>query len=729
MGSSEADSDRRLFDDPPARYRILPGFGGHLGEVGIEHLKSLGFGGVLYMQPKEGYLTDPTGWDHLAALVEAFRKNGLYLWLYDEEGFPSGAGGGQVLAGYPEGEAVGLYYDFAFVGPGAHVRLAIPWGDPVCLRAGPVRSGVLDLESMVDLADQLEAARQGAAGGHEKRVVHWDAPQRDRWLLSAFSRRILYERTFAELSDIKTPYHLPNLMDREAVKRFLDLTHERYYERLGKDFGKTIPAFFTDEPCLLNYRAPEPERVTSLPWHADFARWFSERYGYDIMERLPALYHDCGPGTRRIRCDYWQLVSEKVESAYHGQIAQWCEAHGIAYSGHLLMEERLRWHVMMQGDYMRSIRRMHVPGIDVLVSKPEQTRPDDNYYHVALFLGAKYCSSAKHHYRRSRALSETSGYAQWMEKQSCSAEEVRATFSWQCALGIDTFVTFYGGAGFPYGRDFFPPAAWKPINDYVGRLALCLTGGRHVCDVAVFYPIKSQWANHTRMPNELAEEADALQNRLDLEHIETSMELLESQRDFDYIHQEDLLAARISGTHFMVADEAYGALVFPPTDTEDVAVIEKAIEFAEAGGVVLVVGRRALHDAGGNDALMLDSMDRLLAAAPERVRFVAEPGGLASALDVLVPRDFRPEPASRNMLYLHRRKNGHEIFFVVNNAARSWSGSVFLAAGRGAEIWDPVDGSIQPAAVKRVGDMLEVHLTIRPYCGTLIVAGGRTGRG
>ena len=37
-------------------------------------------------------------------------------------------------------------------------------------------------------------------------------------------------------------------MNRQATERFIELTHEKYYEAVGEDFGTWIPAIFTDEP-------------------------------------------------------------------------------------------------------------------------------------------------------------------------------------------------------------------------------------------------------------------------------------------------------------------------------------------------------------------------------------------------------------------------------------------------------------------------------------------------
>lgn len=716
MGSY-ANSEQ--FKNPPPSHRIIPGFGGHLGEVDIRHLKALGFGGVLYMPPKEGYLTDQDDWNHLEDLMQTFRENDLSIWIYDEEGFPSGAAGGQVLADYSEGEASGIYYSFLFADGGDAAQLDIPEGHPVLIGAAPVRNGILELEEMQ--AIDIEPG-QG--------TVSWVSPDQRRWLLMAFTHTILYERTFAAFSDIKTPYHLPNLMDAAATERFIQLTHDRYFRRLGKHFGNTIPAFFTDEPCLLNYTGPKDadnagDVVTAFPWHRDFPRWFSERYGYDFIKKLPALYHDCGVGTKKMRCDYWGLVAEKVETAYHRKISEWCNAHNVASSGHLLMEERLPWHVSMQGDYMRCLRHMQIPGIDVLVSKSEQSRPTDNYYKVALFLGAKFCSSIKHHYRRERAVSETSGYAQLMENEPYNADDVRATISWQYAMGIDTFITFYGGAGFSYGKDFFSPECWKQINSYTGRIGVCLAGGSHVCDLLVFYPIKSQWANHIKRKNGLAFEDSNLQEFLDTEYVEMSMDLLEHQRDFDYVHQQDLLPSTVHEGRIRITDEEYRVLILPPMDTEDAIVIEKAKAFAESGGIVLAVGRLPEHDAGGKDEVLQTRVQELFAADSKRVRFIRNRKDLIPTLDSLLAPDFTAAPESRQLLCVHRRKQCGDLYFVFNNSSEDWTGSVTLAGRGEVELWNPVDGSITPLRAEVTDRAVKVKIVIPRYCGELIVIGAR----
>ena len=46
-----------------------------------------------------------------------------------------------------------------------------------------------------------------------------------------------------------------DILNPEAVKLFIRLTHDRYYEELKEYFGNTIIGFFTDEPCALGRNA------------------------------------------------------------------------------------------------------------------------------------------------------------------------------------------------------------------------------------------------------------------------------------------------------------------------------------------------------------------------------------------------------------------------------------------------------------------------------------------
>ncbi|MCR4414520.1 MAG: hypothetical protein NUV77_19035, partial [Thermoguttaceae bacterium] len=120
------------WNEPPARDRPLqivhgislsgqwpPGLeGGLAGKPPDEVARAVarffqarGLGGVVCNVAFDDYLRSEDAWRTLATAVEACRDRGLVVWIYDEEGYPSGAAGGLVLRGHPEYEATALAYD------------------------------------------------------------------------------------------------------------------------------------------------------------------------------------------------------------------------------------------------------------------------------------------------------------------------------------------------------------------------------------------------------------------------------------------------------------------------------------------------------------------------------------------------------------------------------------------------------------------------------------------
>ena len=63
-------------------------------------------------------------------------------------------------------------------------------------------------------------------------------------------------------------------MNPDAIRLFLDVTHEEYKKRYGAFFGKSIPGIFFDEI----YMTGKP-----LPWTEKLPERFEERYGYSVF--------------------------------------------------------------------------------------------------------------------------------------------------------------------------------------------------------------------------------------------------------------------------------------------------------------------------------------------------------------------------------------------------------------------------------------------------------------
>ncbi len=94
--------------------QIIPAFEEWVGatdELIRERVRGLvktGLGGLVTNVRIQNYLRDETSWDILQRGVRIAHDEGLRVWIYDEEGYPSGAAGGMVLEREPSVEAQGL---------------------------------------------------------------------------------------------------------------------------------------------------------------------------------------------------------------------------------------------------------------------------------------------------------------------------------------------------------------------------------------------------------------------------------------------------------------------------------------------------------------------------------------------------------------------------------------------------------------------------------------------
>ena len=74
----------------------------------VRALLRAGLGGLVTNVSLKNYLRDDAAWEVLKRGITIAHEEGLRVWIYDEEGYPSGAAGGLVLEKAPSSEAQGL---------------------------------------------------------------------------------------------------------------------------------------------------------------------------------------------------------------------------------------------------------------------------------------------------------------------------------------------------------------------------------------------------------------------------------------------------------------------------------------------------------------------------------------------------------------------------------------------------------------------------------------------
>jgi len=273
--------------------------------------------------------------ERLFTALELFRQKDTKVWIYDDYGWPSGNVGGRLIEKYPQFR--GWYLKFER-------------NDDGTAKAKPTLSAMVMDNAM------------GAS---------WTN-------------------------------HCPGQLDTlsyDAVRCFIDMTHERIYEKCKAFFGSTIVGFFTDEPAAM---VPNGEKGDSfwnaagLPWTPRLPELFELKFGYSIESRYAEL---ASSQPSQLKQDYWQLIKQLHSEAYHGQIGTWCRKHGVKYTGHL-GEDNLLQQVRFAGSVYECLKYMDVPGVDQLSCIPET---EDRFIEQVLI------SSVTRHCGKSRSFCEAWG--------------------------------------------------------------------------------------------------------------------------------------------------------------------------------------------------------------------------------------------------------------------------------------------------------------------------------
>lgn len=540
------------FYNPPAEFRGAP-FWSWNAKLSPERLreqinimKKMGMGGF-FMHSRVGLKTpylEKEWFDCVAACVDEAKKTGLSAWLYDEDRWPSGAAGGIVTA-----------------------------NDKFKMKELLMeKAGNID-----DFSNKGTTLSYFAAYMEDNKVLSYKRVS-STYKVQDNNEVIIrcYFDYSAKSSDFNGETYLDTL-NEEAVKKFIEVTHEAYYQKFGDDFGKTIPGIFTDEPCFaLPYRGD-----VNLPWTLDLEVKFQEKYGYNLLDGLIELYFDCGNEVSCYRHDYYNLITELFVNAFAKQIGLWCKEHNILFTGHILWEDELDGQTAYIGNAMRFYEHMQIPGIDLLTE------------HWTTYATAKQCTSVARQFGKKRRLSELYGCTGW----DFPLMGHKSLGDWQYAMGINFrchhlyWYSMEAEAKRDYPASISEHSPWhliySKIENHFARLGSILSRGDEIRDILVIHPIESVWSVKYRISKEWVPAV----SKLNQEFIDLSNLLLSANLDYDYA-DEALLSSygTIEEDALVVGCAKYKAVVIPELKTirsSTLAILEK---FALAGGKVYYLG-------------------------------------------------------------------------------------------------------------------------------------------
>lgn len=663
---------RELFKEPTSEYRGAPFWAWNCklekNELlwQIDQLKKMGFGGF-HMHARGGLATKYLGkefMDMIKACTQKAKDEKMLAWLYDEDRWPSGAAGGYVTKD-PSYRA--KYLVFSTEKTEFYPREeAVPAGKPYLLACYDISlntDGTLKAYSVTGEDNDVSGCK-------------WYA----------------YVRTPEPSGKFNGQTYI-DTMNKSAIDEFIKVTYEVYKDNVGMYFGDTIPAVFTDEPQVTHKTTlafANDKSEVHLPWTTGFEVSYRERYGSDIIERLPELVWELPDGrVSRDRYHYHDLACEMFTRAFAANCGAWCKNNSLELTGHMLGEPTLHYQTCVIGEAMRAYPSFGIPGIDMLCDNIELST-------------AKQAQSVCHQYGKEGVLSELYGVTNW----TFDFRGHKFQGDWQAALGVTvrvphlSWVSMKGAAKRDYPASIGYQSPWYEeypyIENHFARLNTALTRGKPIVKVGVIHPIESYWLHFGPSEN-----TAAVRSRLD-ENFKNIVDwLLFGTVDFDFISEALLpeLCGGCDGKKLSVGEMQYETIIVPGCETLRSSTADILREFAESGGTVIFAGGMPKYiDAAPSDAIC-DLYNMSEHAEMERISVLDKLDDVRTV--AIKNADASP---TDNLIYQMRQDNDVEWLFIAHAKKPVFCDNtdpqeitIQIAGEYEVLVYDTTNGSISPA--------------------------------
>ncbi|MGF7144843.1 hypothetical protein HNQ56_003276 [Anaerotaenia torta] len=600
----------------------------------IDYFHEMGMGGFT-MHCRTGLDTEYMGeefMDIVKACVQKAKQLNMKAYLYDEDRWPSGFGGGEVTK------------------------------DTAYRSRYMVFSPFSREELKSSASDFVDSSARGQATGNGTFLAKYEVTLENGYLKEY--RRLDEGETgsniwyaYMEISGPSTWYNnqaYVNSLDKKAIERFIETTYEKYYKALGEEFGGTVPSIFTDEPQFVHKTAlsrAEEKRAIVIPYTDGFEERYRKDYGQSFLDYLPEVFWELPENKVSVtRYRYHDLIAEIFAEAFSDTLGEWCDEHHIYLTGHMMEEPSLRSQTAALGEAMRHYRGFRIPGIDMLCDGREYTT-------------AKQAQSAAHQMGGNQITSELYGVTNW----DFDFRGHKLQGDWQAALGIThrvhhlSWVSMAGEAKRDYPASIFYQSPWyrkyNQIETYFGRVNTALRSGKPQVRIGVIHPVESYWLYYGP-----GDQTSSIREKLQRQFDQVTEWLLFGLLDFDYI-SEALMNTLKKETEngFGVGEMSYDTVIIPGCVTLRSSTLDRLREFIKSGGKVIVMGDLPKY-ADGEESGQLRFLEE------DAVRICFDNAELMNALKELREFDLYDEHGMRSnhLLYQIREDGENKILFIAN---------------------------------------------------------------
>lgn len=442
----------------------------------LDELKNHGFGGAI-VHPRPGmvitYLSSEW-FQQWGYALDAAKKRGMKLYIYDENSYPSGFGGGHVSAELPDCLGTSVNFQLVHKDQLQTDEKAEKWFD--------------------DVSQVRVFACEKIVGGKIRLLKDITTLPRNKWVEKA-DWFIIMGFVKGETTGWMAGFANVDLLRREVTDTFIEKVYQPYFDHFGGEFGKAIPAIFMDEPAITGSGVYGTAGSAALPYSYWFSHEFYKRHGYHLEDYLPSLFTDTQADwfehtDQEVRHDYYDTTRQLWVENFVLPLSTWCEEHGIALTGHYMEDD---WPRASAGttspNIMANFEYMGWPAIDMLVNDKLLERPNE---HVGLIM--QELRSVVNQFGQERCFCEAFGAGGW----DSTLADFKRIGDWLMVNGVNfinehlTYTSYIGARKRDHPQSFDWRQPWwdqfTGINDYFGRVCALLSQGRMEQRVLLMHP-------------------------------------------------------------------------------------------------------------------------------------------------------------------------------------------------------------------------------------------------
>ena len=683
-GISQQTSDNEFIDireldttfkNPPKEYRPAPlwvwndKMSRSAIDLMLEDLKNKGFGGA-FVHPRPGLITEYISdeWFELFRYsVDKGMQLGLNIWIYDENSYPSGFGGGHVPAEMPESYNQGQGLEMT-------------------------RYDVLP----DTLSDYFLILLKSGNKFQDITITSKDYFGKE-------GQFYVLQKTCYRKSPWYGGFSYVDLLLPGVTEKFQEITMSGYEKVAGDQFGKAVPGIFTDEPEI-----PTPGGIR---WTPDLFDVFQKKWGYDLKVNLPSLYDEVGDW-KRIRHNYIETLLQLFIDRWSKPWHEYCEKNNLKWTGHYWEHG---WPNLAQGgDNMAMYAWHQQPAIDMLFNQFNETNPRAQFGNVR---SVKELRSVANQLGYKRTLCETYGGGGWDE----TFEDFKRLGDWTFVLGVNfmnqhlAHTTLKGARKYDYPPVFTYHSPWWPhyktLNDYFGRLSFVLSHGEQINDILIIEPTTTLWNHYSYVKgNETLE-------KIGQEFQSMITQLEKQQVEYD-LGSENIIKdnGAIKDGKFVIGKRNYSVVVIPPlVENVEKSTFDLLKEFVQQGGKIISysVPERIsgelnnevtnFFQANSSTILLLDEFDE------NNIRdYFSSPGIQFTNVE------------GGDLFHQRRKYNGGQVIFLVNASLDEYTKGSLKTDGASCVKMDAFTGKMNELPSKKVAGELTFDFELPP-AGSLLL--------